>query len=254
MVLIRRAEIAFANKSTVATDAECSLMAMACDAQLRQHVAPAWRADLEARGLPTEPACRFYGRDEKIPATAWPIYVLDDADMQNALGWHSVDDHGRPFGRVFARDARNARWPLSVVGSHEACEAFCDPLVNIYREGYALEVCDPVEGDTYPIIVTLGGNDEDGDDGTPGVRKTVRVSNVVLPSWFVGTTQRGTPVDYMGKARGPHQITPGGYVMTAGAVSAFSAGYPDWRVGTKLEPGSRTWRRANALRGEEGGG
>ncbi len=241
--------IVFINRSTLASDAECALMTAGCDLQLRQDVKPAWEADLRARNLPTDPEVRFARATDPIPKGSWPIYVLDDADQLGYLGWHSVDDRGVPFGRIFVRAARNARWPLSVLGSHEAAEALADPFVDVYREGYALESADPVEGDRYTVYVGATESEDGDEPGDPGV--PVQVSNVVTPAWFKGSTPAGAVLDVMGRCTRPHEVRPGGYVMTqsAAAATVFGAGYPDWRVGAKLEPGSRTWRRAEALRG-----
>jgi hypothetical protein len=150
------------------------------------------------------------GDPAKIPAEAWPMYWLPDADTAGALGYHDVDPHGRPYGRVFTR--YNGRpWPalqptrdgvtISNISSHEAVEIQADPscvLVATAPNGdvWALEDADPVESFVYDIMCPDGAR--------------VSVSDFVTGAFF---GHGPGPLDAMGKASKPFTIASGGYAI-----------------------------------------
>ena len=89
----------------------------------------------------------------------------------------------------------------SVVLSHEILETFYNPYVNLWANRgdetfVALEVCDPVENDSYEIDVD-------------GVK--VSVSNFVLPAWFDKEMTKAGSYDYMSKLTSPLTLSKGGY-------------------------------------------
>jgi hypothetical protein len=144
-------------------------------------------------------ACSFYATVAGLPAAdVHIIEIVDDLDQPGALGYHT-DVAGVEYGRVLAQGAAT-----SITLSHEALELLCDPTCDQWRprgDGtqVALEVCDPVEGDSYGVVTTVLGED-----------RTVDLSNYVLPAWFKpGAT--GVAVDRMHTAPGPFTMTPGGY-------------------------------------------
>jgi hypothetical protein len=100
--------------------------------------------------------------------------------------------------------------------SHEVLEILGDPYITWWADGndgrqYALEVCDPVEGDAYVI------------DG-------VSVSNFVGPRYF---SAGPGPYDWMRKLSAPFSMSPGGYLIVrspGGEPSQiFGAEFPAWR-------------------------
>src|SRR5438445_751400 len=107
--------------------------------------------------------------------------LADDAEQAGALGYHAETPDGRPYGRVFVGPVldHGGGWlegqlSVSTVVSHECCELFCDPNVNLWADdaqgrAYAVEACDPVEADSYEVSV----------EG-----RVVAVSNFVHPAWF----------------------------------------------------------------------
>jgi hypothetical protein len=226
--------ICLVNKSTLLRDADVRLMARACAAQVRLHLAPAW-------GMAPIPVVYLSSKDDAPPG-AWVLTVLDDSDQADALGWHSEDDSGLYYGRIFARpvldnggNALTKNLSVASVGSHEVCEIFCDPSCNLYAERdqhteIAVEVCDPVESDSYVIKI----------DGI-----SITVSNFVTRRWFDPQAQGGR-FDYLGKLTTPFTMTKGGYVIVKkdGIVSQqFGDRYPEWRKDTKQHPLARTSRR-----------
>ena len=195
--------IAVTNLSTRITDAEASLMTRACQYQLTKHAAPVL--------LRTTWKVKFYKKGVTPPEDSFPMIIMDTPDQANALGYHTTDDKGKPWGRVFASPvldnggtALRGAMSVSAVLSHEVLEVFVDYNVNLWADRFdgtevAVEVCDPVEADCYDVLV--------------GVNQIpVSVSNFVLDEWF-DAFQVGGKFDYMGTVTQPLQMSPGGYII-----------------------------------------
>jgi hypothetical protein len=138
----------------------------------------------------------------------WPVYLLDNADIADALGYHTLTDDGRPYGKVFlADDARDGLSPW-VTATHEIAELAVDPrvdqVVQIGARHYAKEVADAVEADRYAVMIGR-----------------LPCSNIVLPSYF--DPAAAGPYDYQRQLNsniGLPGILPEGYLSyVAGGVS-----------------------------------
>ena len=199
---------AVVNRSTLVSDADCYTMWRATSEQLRLHVAPAWGM------LPMESV--FVTTAGQVPEGYYPVYVLDDPDMANALGYHTEDPGGKVYGRVFAAPVLKSGGTVltgdssvSATLSHEVIELFVDISVNLWADRgdntlVAFEAADPVEQDSYAIRVP---------DST-GQLVDVSVSNFVLQAWFdAEATAPGTQYDWLRKVAAPLQMTAGGYVV-----------------------------------------
>jgi hypothetical protein len=124
-------------------------------------------------------------------------------EAPKALAYHTVDLLGRPVLKIGVRTTLENGGSLedvSVAISHEVLETIGDAYCSFYAlwsDGsrfVSLEICDPVEGDTYS---------KDG----------VELSNFVGPRWF---DQGGAgPYDYMRKLHAPFTLSAGGYVAFA---------------------------------------
>lgn len=212
------------------------VMAEACQRQVRRHLAPAWGR---------VPVPVFFCSDEAaVPTQASRIYVLDHSDQADALGYHTETAKGLAFGRVFVQpvldnggtvmDGANS---VSATLSHEVAELFIDPDCNLWADGpngaqYSVEVCDPVEGDAYPV--NISGH-------------AVSMSNFVTPEWFDANAS-GCRYDHLAKLSAPFTMTPGGYWVVrdaGGERSEFAdkARYPAWKLPGKLSASARTRRR-----------
>lgn len=237
--------IGIQNLSTLVTSEDVYLMAMLVDKQLREHVAPAWSL--------APPTVIYLAKPAEFPCDAI-IGVLDDADQAGDLGWHTEGPDADVYGRVFAspvlQNGGNALTnELSVcsVLSHECIEVLGDAACNRWVQradgGWvAVELADPVEGDSYEI--TISGP---ADLGTATVSASGTVSDFVLPAWFNPDEDAG-PTDYMKLVTAPFQVRDTGYVieMAAGATTVteqWGAHYPEWRKATKASPAARTARR-----------
>ena len=187
-------QIAVVNSSKSLADADVAFMVEACAAQLLE-CAAAW-------GVPPL-AAAFYHDVATLPASeVYVCEIVDDLDQPGALGYHS--DDLRPFIRVLAQGAAT-----SVTLSHEFLETLCDPTCDQWKargDGtqVALEVCDPVEGDSYSRTAMVLGE-----------TRSVNLSNYVLPVWFSLTGAR--VFDVMGKVTAPFQMSPGGYMVVLDA-------------------------------------
>lgn len=208
--------IAVINQSTLVTNDQVNTMCEAVQIQLDLHVLPAW--NMKAGTV------KFYADATKIPGYAWVMTVLDNSTQAGALGYHA-EDKDKVDGFIFAGpvlqnggvvlyDAVNPQnVSVSSVLSHEVCEMVGDRYAGFWSDGpgvvasdgqtyteYALELCDPVEGNSYAITV--------------GTQK-VSVSNFVFPSWFnpQATAPVNMPFDYLGLLSKPFTMTPGGYMI-----------------------------------------
>lgn len=128
------------------------------------------------------------------------LYLVNQASLSGALGYHDLNAAALPVGFVFVLDLND--WTVTL--SHEALELIVDPGVNLLAPGpdprkpkrtvlHAYEVCDPVERTSYPI------------DG-------VTVSNFVTPAYFTAHKQKGTRNDFLGVGVPSFGVTPNSHV------------------------------------------
>ena len=230
------------NLSTLVTDVEAYSMACLADRQARDHYAPAWDVQPpKVEYLAGKPSRKY----DAI------IGILDDSDQAGALGWHTEGPDADVYGRVFARpvldNGGNALTdPLSVcsVLSHEVLETLGDSACNGWAQRgdgtlVARELCDPVEGDSYPLSVK----------SEAGTVVEGTVSDFVFPAWF-DPDAAGAPYDWMDLLSSPFQVRSTGYliVMSGGTVSQqWGEDYPLWRAVTKEHPTARTARRDRSV-------
>lgn len=208
-------QIAVINQSTLVSNDQLDIMCKAIQIQLDQHVFPAW--NMKSGSI------AFYADAGQVPSDAWIITMLDNSTQAGALGYHS-EDNDKIDGFIFAGPVLGSGGTIlyqptnpnsvtvSSVLSHEVCEMVGDLYANFWVDGtpvvasdgqtytqYALELCDPVEGDSYAIDV----------NGTK-----VSVSNFVFPSWFNPQENRnGIQFDYLRTLAKPFTMTRGGYMI-----------------------------------------
>lgn len=228
-ILRPRTGIYTVNRSTVVDDAEVTAWCSAVQRQIARDAAPAWHR----KPVPV----KFLTAPDHAPAGAWVIAVVDDADQAGALGYHSEDAQGRPYGRVFAKTCLDYQVVPSTCFSHEVLETFGDPSVDAWADtgrGYSVprELCDAVEGGSYDI------------DG-------VQVSDFLFPAWFAQPSgqRRRTRLNFRGTLTEPFQLEAGGYT-----VRRFPDGTQDQEYGPAADRGyiaakrhalSRTTRRTS---------
>lgn len=200
-------QVSIVNRSKSVSNTEVAHVALALNTQAVKHFYPTWGIDARVSYAP-----------QPVPKT-YRILVMDDSDVQNALGYHDFEA-GVPTSKVFARTTKNDGGQWSVTASHELLEMLVDPegvLAALRDDGtfFAYEICDPVETQTYSI-------------------NGVNVSNFALPSWFANGSK--APYDYLHTTTRPFQIERGGYMDTLDASSL-----PGWQQVTQ-----RTRRNGDA--------
>lgn len=184
-------QIAVLNSSTKLAAADFPFLVEACRAQLVEFCA-AWGLDPWAVAP--------YQSVAELPADDVFVFEYVDAlDVDGALAYHSVDALGRPYGRMLPPSD-----PLDATGlSHEILETRgdmdCDRWVKMPSGSeIAVEVCDPVQGDSYlqPAEVL-------------GETRQIKVSDYVLGSFF--DPEGAAPYDRMRTVKAPFGMSPGGY-------------------------------------------
>ncbi len=136
------------------------------------------------------------------------LYLADEADIKDALGYHEANFRGIPYGFVFL-DVCLKLEEWSVTLSHEALEMIGDAQGNLLVQGphpqnakkevfHWFEMCDAVQSQSYFI------------DG-------VEVSNFVLPAYFTLSEEEGSRNDFLarkvnGKGLRSFGICEGSYI------------------------------------------
>ncbi|MDH5669819.1 MAG: hypothetical protein OEY86_17610 [Nitrospira sp.] len=190
------------------SDEELQNAIRAINRQIREDYEPYWHIGGELR---------LEGRSGKKPSVQniadmrgdAVLYLWDAADVDNALGYHDLNNRGVPYGFVFTELAKQLKEEWTVTLSHEALELVGDSEVNLLVQGphpsdsrrtvfHWYEMCDAVQAETYEI-------------------DKVKVSNFVLPLYFTGGEEKGGRNDFLGRTyRGKtlqsFGVNPGGYV------------------------------------------
>ncbi len=180
----------------------------AVNRQITEDYNPHWHMGAELR---LEGAIGKDPDDEKLPELRGDaiIYLWNEVDVEDALGYHEANAAGIPFGFVFTELVKQLKEPWTVTFSHEALELIGDPEANLLVAGphpedpkkevfHWYEMCDAVQDETYKI------------DG-------VEVSNFVLPLYFTQFAEVGGRNDFLGrltkgKALQSFSINRGGYI------------------------------------------
>jgi len=134
------------------------------------------------------------------------LYLWDEVNVDDALGYHDATSRGIPYGFVFTELSKKLGEAWSVTLSHEALELIGDANANVLAAGphpdpkqkgrtvfHWYEMCDAVQNETYEI------------DG-------IAVSNFVLPLYFTEGEQIGGRNDFLGSRLRSFGVNPGGYV------------------------------------------
>lgn len=163
------AELAFINPGVM--DAESFAFAWrACAIQWREHIVPAWRGFLPVPATERYPVSGFTDSSQLVPGSHWPLQIVKSTGDPGVLGDHTGL---RALWRAFGRSI-----PDSVTMSHEL-EMGVDPFLDAWApmpgtdDMEAVEICDRVQFDSYPITVDIGGQKRD-----------VMVSNFLYPAAF----------------------------------------------------------------------
>lgn len=201
--------ISIVNRSNSILDADLQRVVRAINRQIAEDFEPYWSfgATLRLEGkVGTRPDKESLA-DLRGDAV---IYLWDEVDMDDALGYHDANSYGIPYGFVFTKLSKKLNENWTVTLSHEALELLGDAQGNLLVQGphpdkpnmevfHWFEMCDAVQGQIYEL------------DG-------VQVANFVLPLYFTKEEQEGGRNDFLGlvdkKGKGLDSfgVAPGGYV------------------------------------------
>jgi hypothetical protein len=182
-------KIGIINRSEEVSDKEVARHTPALEAQVRNDFEPLWGI-----GASVE----FFKRG-KVPDGYMRLVLIDSSDQADYLGYHDLTPSGRAQSKVFCKGL-GSKW--TVTASHEILEMIADRYVNkiavleLPNGGmrlYSIEVCDPVQEQTYFI------------DGT-------EVANFVTEAWFYPAHRKWSQYDFLKKLSAPFTLAPGGYI------------------------------------------
>ncbi len=193
--------LAVINFTTTLNDDEVLQAIHAVNRQINENFAPIWGyARTPQFFVPNfHPADPDTLAQEKVNADS-VMYLVDEASVKGALGFHDLNARDLPVGFVFVLDPKD--WTTTL--SHETLELILDPTVNVLVPGpdprnpgrtvlHSYEACDAVERLSYVI------------DG-------VRVSDFVTPSYFTRGEVPGKRNDFLGVGVKSFGVTKGSHV------------------------------------------
>jgi len=200
--------ISIVNRSGSIADEELQRVIRAINRQIEEDFKPYWSfgATLRLEG----------GIGKRPDSNSLPelrgdavIYLWDKTDVEDALGYHSNNAYGIPYGFVFTQLSKELGEPWSVTLSHEALELLGDAQGNLLVQGphpekpavevfHWFEMCDAVQDQNYIV-------DE------------IAVANFVLPLYFTKDEQEGGRNDFLGrlvkgKGLASFGVAAGGYI------------------------------------------
>jgi hypothetical protein len=195
------------NHTKTLADEEVQRVIRAVNRQIRDDFESYWSlgATLRLEGKSTKKPTKIQLADMRGDAV---LYLWDEVDVDDALGYHYANNAGIPFGFIFTELVKQLKEEWSVTLSHEALELIADPLVNLLVSGphpvdrhtvfHWYEMSDAVQAETYEC------------DG-------VEVSNFVLPLYFTPDAEPGSRNDFLGRKHDgatlkSFGINPGGYI------------------------------------------
>jgi hypothetical protein len=181
--------IAIINETSVVKDDDVAKATPDLQTQVTEHFAPLWGIGASVEFFPKRRAPTDYMR----------LVLLDTADDADFLGYHDLTPSGRAQSKVFCK-GMGKKWTMTA--SHEILEMLADRYVNKIaslelEDGgmrlYSIEVCDPVQEQTYRIGPT-------------------EVSNFVTEAWFYPAQRKWSMYDYLKKLKTPFTLARGGYI------------------------------------------
>jgi hypothetical protein len=203
--------IAIVNSSTLMSDAAGVTLVTALNSIL-----PTFCNDWNVKPV----TVTYVGKGKKV-TTPLRCILLDNSDVQDALGYHD-QENGVPYARVFIKTildyggellySNNPSAPtVSGTVTHEVLEMIADLRANVwwsFADGYTLcaaEVCDPVQSN--PVIVKVKN-------------QQVMLSDWILPAWSDPQATKG-PYNHNKTLTAPLTVDQGGYliVMSNGGVN-----------------------------------
>ena len=192
------------NLSADVSDEQLQRVIDAISFQVANHFAPEWQQTV----LLTKSRVDLQGGqvafDRAVDAVIYLGTKINDPDSgaQQALGYHNTNSSNVPYGFVYLDVCARSGEIWSVTLSHEVLELLVDPTAvttvtnpatGANGNSYALEVCDPTQGDQYLI-------------------NGVMVANFVTRAFF-SMPGRSADMNYCGLPQKPFEPRPNGYIQ-----------------------------------------
>ena len=114
------------------------------------------------------------------------LYVSNFKGNAPERAFHSVLNV--PYGRVIVEE----KDPISRFISHEVFEILVNPMTNKYIADFEVEVCDPVNNNSFPV-------------------NGIEIADWVTPSWF---NFGRPPYNHLKTLKKPRIIAHGGYIKS----------------------------------------
>ena len=182
-------KIGIINESKEISDKEVARHTPNLETQVTEHFQPLWGIGSSVTFFP----------NKRVPEDHMRLVLLDTSDEAEFLGYHDLTSSGRAQSKVFCKGL-GKKW--TVTASHEILEMIADRYVNKAAalelpDGtmrlYSVEVCDPVQEQTYHIGPT-------------------EVSNFVTEAWYYPPQRKWSMYDYLKKLKAPFTLARGGYI------------------------------------------
>lgn len=218
-------------------------------------------------GVPGGALVRAGAGPDDLKPGEWPFYVKTTLpEAPDAIAYHTVNGLAVPalYDAITLSDTLFGAGGWLSALAHETDETLGDPACNrTASDGagklYDVEVCDPVEVQSYAITLDAGTSQE----------ATGYVSNFVLPTYFAAGAQG--PYDFMSMKTlpgavappGPFQVAPSGggnyqvwepesgHSQQVFGAQALGRRHVDgllaYRTAKKASPASRAYRRGLRL-------
>jgi hypothetical protein len=187
------ATISVLNSSTVLNDDEIESLIPDFQAAIEEDFAPFWAASAKLQFVP---------KGQTPAPRSWWIALMDNSDVQDALGYHDLTNDGQPIGKVFAKTDMDNGYDWRITFTHELWEQLADPWIcwlaatADMKKIYAVEVADAVEADQLAYK-----------------KGSAMISNFVLPTWFEDFWKAGqTQFDFRKNVNAPLKLAKGGYI------------------------------------------
>ncbi len=123
-------KIVIINFTTDISDRKVQEVVRAINRQIEEDFIPIWgsgrKLHLQASSFAPEDNEEVVKED--IVRGSAAIYLVDEATVEGALGYHALNNAGVPYGFVYTNLSNGDDW--SVTLSHEAIELIIDPNVN----------------------------------------------------------------------------------------------------------------------------
>jgi len=238
-----------ANISTI-DDATMTAAVRAIALQVSRDFQPEWGVGANLTGQRFDLA----GGQAQVDATTQAIIYVGTASqdpttgVSGALGYHSANHAELPYGFIYLDICAEYQEVWTCTLSHETLELLADPTAIRTVPGpvpaesaaagptvsYDLEVCDPTQGDTYPI-------------------NNVVVSNFVTQRYF-GLPSTAQSTNFLRYDLAPFGVRPGGYFQYEDGNSSYQfkgQKVPESRIAAraKFRQYRRNGRREDRLKG-----